>query len=107
MQLPHQKVARDPAQRRDRPRQRHLDQRDAAAGAALAQHHQIAHVVRHLVRQHRQRRHQPQTHVSQEGGSNQHPIAKAMHAVAGQHRPATALRRGVVVMVLMAMRVAV
>jgi hypothetical protein len=30
-----------------------------------------------------------------------------MHAVAGQHRPATALRRGVVVMVFMAMRVAV
>ena len=49
------------------------------------------------MRQHRQRRHQAEPEVRHKGRCNQHAIAKTMHAVTGQHRPATDARRAVVV----------
>ena len=93
-----QEIAREAAQRGHGSGQRHLDQRDASIHAALAHHHQIADVVRHLVRQHRHRRDDAKPHVGHESRGDQHAVAKAMYAVAGEDGPATAL---------LAMRVAV
>ena len=62
--------------------------------------HQVAHVVRHLVRQHGKRGNHPQPQVGHEGRGNQDAVAKAMHAVAGEHRPATGLGTMVVGVVM-------
>ena len=40
------------------------------------------------MRQHRQRGDDAQPHVSHKGRGDQNAVAKSMHAVAGQHRPA-------------------
>jgi molybdate transport repressor ModE-like protein len=94
VQLPHQKVPHQPAQCRHGAGQRHLDQRHARLRAGLAQHHQVAHVVRHLVGQHRKRGNHTQAQVGHEGRGDQDAVAKAMHAVAGEHRPAGARNHG-------------
>ena len=54
---------------------------------ARAQHHQVTHMVWHFVRQYGQRGDSTQTQIRDERGRDQHTIAEAMHAVAGQHRP--------------------
>ena len=41
------------------------------------------------MRQHRQRGNDAQPHVGHKGRGDQNAVAKGMHAVAGQHRPAT------------------
>ena len=110
MQPLQQKVACQTAQRRHRPGQGHLEQRHVAVGTAVQQHHQVAHVVRHLVRQHRHGSDQPQAHVGDKSRGDQHTVAKAVHAVAGEHRPAAhadASRRVVMVGVVMPLRVSV
>ena len=85
-----QHIAHRPAQSGDGPGHRHLDDGRLAAAAALAQHGQVAHVVRNFVRQHGQCRDHAQAHVGDEGRGDQDAIAKAMHAVARQHGPLTA-----------------
>ena len=55
---------------------------------------------------HRRGGNHTQAHVRDKGRSNQHAIAKAVHAVTGQHRPAAQTRTGTVaVAVTVAMRV--
>ena len=103
LQLPHQEVTHRPAQRGHGPGQRHLQQRHATVGAALAQHHQIAHVVRHLVRHHRHGGNHPQAHVGHEGRCDQNAVAKAMHAVTREQRPAARAWAVVVVRVAVVM----
>jgi hypothetical protein len=56
-----------------------------------AQHHQVAHVVRHLVRQHRQRGDHAQAQVGHEGRGDQDAVAETMHAVTGEYGPAARL----------------
>jgi hypothetical protein len=64
----------------------------ARAAALPAQHGEVADVVRHLVRQHRQRGDQAQVDVGGEGRGDQDAVAEAVHAVAGEHGPAAAAR---------------
>ena len=75
---------------------------------ALLQHHQVTHVVRHLVGQYRHGRGHAQLHIGQKGSGHQQTVAKGMDAVAHQHRPRTGHpRRGVILGVVMAMRMPV
>jgi hypothetical protein len=69
-------------------RHRHLHPCRAIGSRGLAQDHQVVHVVRHLMGQDRQRRDHAQAHVGQECRGNQNAVAKRVHAVASQHRPA-------------------
>jgi hypothetical protein len=71
----------------------------------LAQHHQVAHVVGHLVHQHGQRGDHAQPQVRHEGRGDQDAVAEGMHAVAGQHGPAARPRFGVPVAVMVVRRV--
>jgi hypothetical protein len=91
----------------DGPGHRHLDDGRLAAAAALAQHRQIAHVVGHFVRQHSQGRDDTQSHVGHESRGNQNTVAKAMHAVASQHRPLATPHAFAVLAVAMPMAVVV
>ena len=71
---------------------------------ALLQHHQVAHVVRHLMGQYRHGRGHAQLHIGQKGSGHQQAVAKGMDAVAHQHRPRTGHpRRGRILGVVMVM----
>jgi hypothetical protein len=64
----------------------------------VPKHNQVAHVVRHLVRQHRQCSQHTQLYIGHEGRGNQDTVAKTMHAVAGKDRPSARLMVGRVAM---------
>ena len=57
-------------------------------------------MVRHLVRQYRERRNGPQAQVSHKGRCNKYTIAEAVHAVTREHSPTARLRCVVMVMVM-------
>ena len=88
MQAVHQEIADGAAQRGHGAGQRHLDQRHPPVAAAAAQHHQVAHVVRHLMGQHGERGNHAQAQVRHERGGNQDAVTETMHAVTGEHGPA-------------------
>lgn len=88
LQLVDQPVAHQTAQRGDGAGKRNFDQCHAFIAAALVEHHQIAHVVRDFMGQHGQRGDDAQAQVSHEGGGDEHAVAKAVHAVTGEQRPA-------------------
>ena len=67
MQLVDQPVTEQTTERRHRAGQRHLEQSRLPVAAALAQDHQVAHVVWYLVRQHRQGGNRAQTQVGHKG----------------------------------------
>ena len=81
--------------------ERDFDQGNAFVAAVLVEHHQVAHVVRNFMRQHGQCGDPAQALVGHEGGGDEHPVAKAVHAVARQQGPAAGLRN-MAVMVAMA-----
>ena len=54
----------------------------------MAQHDQIAHVVRHFMDQHGQGGDKTQAQVGHEGGGNQDTVPKGMDTVAGEYGPA-------------------
>ena len=62
-------------------------------------------MVGHLVHQNRQRSNRTQAQISHKGRGNQHAVAKAVHAVAGQHGPTAADRGLLLGAVLMAVLV--
>ena len=90
LQRGQQEIAGQAAHCGDGAGQRHLDHRCALGPGGLAQHHQIANVVRHFMGQDGQRGDDAQAHVRQKSRSDQHPVAKGMDTVARQHRPAAA-----------------
>ena len=107
MQLVDQPPARDAAEHGHGAGQRHLHERGALVGRALAQHHEVADVVRHLVREHGEGGDQAQAQVGDEGRGDQDAVAEAVHAVAGEHGPAAGARAVVVAVVRMVVAVRV
>ena len=85
---PDDEVADHAAGHGRQPRQRVVGQRPAPREACVEQHDVVAHLLRDLVRDDRQRGHDAQAHVGQEGGRDDHAVAEVVDAVADQHAPA-------------------